>query len=252
MSIGKETKAGGREVFPFDVIQRFRRQALAIRRTLRNRGPHEWCRAHFDAEALIAVFPTLSLQSGYRLLTYLYHSNGNGNGRVVAFPEDSDVYRSAAAVPAWSPISCAPGKEDGAMWPMEVIDGDGSALACLSASLLMRELGEVGAEWHGVHWDEEQVLAPTGTYLRGKGRTVKHNQSLQHLVDELEWTGEKPAIESLAPEVCFDSEVVRVVLHTYSELGRQHVTRWTDTYTDGYAPACGYEEVAVGGPGFVF
>jgi len=186
------------------------------------------------------------------LFTYLFHEGGNGNGLVVAFAEDTDGYEMARVVPPWLPICWPPGKEDSAIPPMEVIEGDGSALAYLSASLLMREFGEVGAEWHGVHWDEERVMAPTRTYVRGKGRTVKHNQSLQNLVDELEWTREKPAIESLAPEVCFDGEVVRVALHTHSELGREHVTRWTDTYADGYAPACEYEEVAVGGPGFVF
>ena len=251
MSTGREIAVGGMEVFPINVIQRFRRQALAIRQTLRNRGPHEWCRAHFDAEALIAVFPPLSLRPGYRLLTYLFHSNGNGNGRVVAFPQGSDVYRSAAAVPAWTPISCAPGEEDGAIWPMEVIDGDGSALSYLSASLLMREFGEVGAEWHGVHWDEEQVLAP-GTSIRGNWSNAGRFRSLRTVLNDLAWTGDKPATKDLAPQVRIEADAVSVVLHTYSELGSEHVTRWTDTYVDGYAPACDHEEVAVGGPGFVF
>jgi len=234
------------------VVRRFRREALAVRRTLRNSGPHEWCRVDFDAEALIAVFPSLALRPGYRLLTYYYHSNGNGNGVVMAFPEESDAYQALAAVPAGTPISWAPGEADGPIWPMEVIDGDGSAMAYLSASLLTRELHEVGAEWHGVDWEEREVMAPTRTYLAGRSRTAKHNQSLQNLVDELEWPQEKPAIESLAPEVRFDDQKVQVVFHTFTEMGRQHVTRWTDVYTDSYAPACESEEVAAGGPGFVF
>jgi hypothetical protein len=251
MSEGGHSLPKTREVFPVEVVRQFRRQALAVRRTLRNSGPHEWCRVDFDAEALIAVFPSLVLRAGYRLLTYYYHSNGNGNGVVVAFPEASDTYRALAAVPVGTPISWPP-TEDTPIGPMEVIEGDGSALAYLSASLLMRELREVGAEWHGVDWEEREVMAPTRTYLAGRSRTAKHNQSLQNLVDELEWPQGKLAIESLAPEVRFDDQVVQVVFHTYTEMGRQHVTRWTDVYTDSYAPACESEEAAVGGPGFVF
>jgi len=251
MNAGGHSEPKTREAFPVEVVRQFRRQALAIRRTLRNIGPHEWCRVDFDAEALIGVFASLSLRPGYRLLTYFYHSNGNGNGVVVAFPEESDAYRVLASVSAGTPISWPP-TEDAPMGPMEVIESDGSALAYLSASLLMRELREVGAEWHGVDWEEREVMAPTRTYLAGRSRTAKHNQSLQNLVDELEWPQDKPAIESLAPEVRFDDQVVQVVLHTFTEMGRQHVTRWTDVYTDSYAPACESEEVAVGGSGFVF
>jgi hypothetical protein len=155
MSAGGHGEPITREVFPVEVVRQFRKHALAMRRTLRNRGPHEWCRADFDAEALIGAFPSLSLRPGYRLLTYFYHSNGNGNGVVVAYPEASETYRDLA-------------------------------------------------------------------------------------------------IECLAPEVRFDDEVVQVVFHTFTEMGRQHVTCWTDVYTDSYAPACESEEVAVGGPGFMF
>ena len=95
-------------------------------------------------------------------------------------------------------------------------------------------------------------MAPTRAYLAGKRRPSKHNQSLRDLVDKLGWTQARPAIESLAPEVRFEDGVVRVVLHTYSELGRQHVTRWVDIYTDSYLPARESEEVALGEPGFVF
>ena len=252
MSTGRRAMPRTREVFPSGVIRRFRRSAQAIRNTLKNRGPHEWCRADFDAEALIGVFPNLTLRPGYRLLTYLYHSGGNGNGRVVAFLEDSDAYRTAAAVPAATPLPRAPDEDYGAQDPMHFIDGDGSARAYLSASLLWRELLEVGAEWHGVQWDVEEVLAPTRAYLAGKGRISKHNGMLQELVDELEWAQKKPAIEALAPEVSFEDQEVRVVLHTFSELGRFHVTRWTEVYTEGYAPGIKAEEVAVGRDGFVF
>ncbi len=252
MSSGRQSGPKTREVFPSEVVERYRKRALAVRKKLRNRGPHEWCRADFDAGALFDVFPNVRLRPGYRLLTYLYHSGGNGNGRVVAFSEESDAYRSIAAVPAGQPLESPPWVEDEILHPLQVSDGDGSALAYLSASLLMRELHEVGAEWHGIHWDVEHVMAPTLAHLAGKRRPSRHNQSLQDLVDELGWTQGKSDIESLAPEVRFEDGVVRVVLHIHTGLGREQVTRCADIYTDSYLPARECEVVAVGGPGFMF
>lgn len=241
------------EIFPIEVIRRFRRQARSVRQTLENRGPNEWCRAEFDAARLVYIFPALTLRPGYRLLTYLYRSGGNGNGSVVTFAEDSEPCRAAAAVPAGTPIVRVPGKEDGAGWPMEAIDGDGSPLAYLSASLLAREFREVGAMWHGIDWDVESVLAPTLAWLQGGGRSSKHNRALLKVMAELDWPSGMPPVEEFAPVVCITGKAVRVDFYTYSELGGRHVTRWTDSYAAGsYVPSMVRERVASGPGGFVF
>jgi hypothetical protein len=72
------------------------------------------------------------------------------------------------------------------------------------------------------------------------------------LVDRLDWSGKKPTLEELAPVVSPLGDGHRVVFHTLSSLGREHVTRWTDTYADGYQPHTETEGIAVGDRGFVF
>ncbi len=241
------------QIFPYEVVERYRRQARLVRRDLQNRGPDNWCRAEFDAARLVAVFSHLAIRPGYRLLTYLFRAGANGNGVVLAFAEGSDAHRVAAAVPAWMQMIRLPGEEDGAKSPMEAIDGDGSPLAYLSASLLLREFREVGAVWHGIDWDVKSVCAPTRAWLRGAGRGSKHNRRLAKIMGDLDWPSGPPPLEDLAPVVRIAGETVRVVSYTYSELGGRHITRWTDAYARGnYVPSTEREQMASGPGEFVF
>jgi len=241
------------ERFSIDVVVNMRKVARRIRETLARPEHNGWIRSGFKAESLIEAFPTLRLKSGFTLLVYIYCETMGSHGRVVAVREDHDALSNALEVPEGEKIEWPPDLKNGVRSPMEAVEGDGTPLSYLSASILMREFREIGAFWHGIVWDTQGVLAPTARCLGGKWVEAQHDRRLQELVDGLEWTGLALDLRSLAPSVCVRQDSVLVVLHVYTELSEKQVLRLKDTYMPGsYCPTREEDRLATGGQGFNF
>ena len=137
--------------------------------------------------------------------------------------------------------------------PMHSLTGDGSPLSYLSASLLLRELSEVGALWHGVRWDVEEIICTRRSRLYGATRRGILRGHWRRRFGHMDWTGPQPDPDDLAPTVTVTPKGSRVTLHTHSELGRENVTRWTDRYSsDSLVPRISSDQLATGSRGFVF
>lgn len=189
-----------------------------------------WVVRALDTEAIFAEVPTLRLRSGWRLRGYAFRSGGNGQGFVVALPP---------ALPDPHPLGDAmwrslfdPPRVPGARPPYEALEGDGSDESYLHASILLRELAEFGALWHGASWGDHTLV--------------------DALPPDWPWTCERPLPRSLRPRVVRRGEQVRVVLVSYSYIELVRLVRHVDVYPgEGYRPWLARETLATAGFGAV-
>lgn len=145
--------------FSIDEVDEMREKWLkAYRIYTKSEG---WSLYDGDLTKVFKIFPTLRLKPGYKLIAYLFREGGNGNGKVWAIPQD--------VIPP-APELCTdfdtnyhlhflrPPKPGGALNVAEVLEGDGSPKSYLSASLLLREIQEFGAMWHGIIWGAHTII----------------------------------------------------------------------------------------------
>ena len=241
------------ERFPIDVVENMRDEARRIRKTLACPEHEGWIRSGFKAESLLEAFPMLRLRSGFELLVYTYCEMMGSHSQVVAVGKDHALISTALRVSEGERMEWPPDLKDGVISPMEAVEGDGTPLSYLSASILMREFREIGAFWHGIVWDTYAVLAPTVCCLGGGCAESQQDIELQELLARLEWAGPCQDLQHLAPSVCVRPDSVLVTLHVYTELNGEQVLRQRDTYLSGsYHPTRQEDTVATGGHGFNF
>lgn len=183
-----------------------------------------------DAMNVMAVFsPPLRIKPRWTLVTQQYTDGANGNGFTWAIPADGpqpDLFLTE-----WPDDSTRP---EGALEPISVIDGEGSPWSYMCASLLARELAELGAMWHGCEWSTHELYG--GTSLPG------------------DWTYTGPRPASYNPTVTLSQEGATVTFYTYTGLGQDRIIRHTDFYRvgQGYQFKSETWSVAYGSGGFVF
>lgn len=239
--------------FEGELIEKYRRHAMAIRDEIPEEGPEGWFRSDFDAARLVDVYPSLRLDPEHLLLTWIYRTwGGNGNGLVLEFHRD-DPALEAAMTPVHALVSEDTIPAGNRRNPMLAITGDGSPLSYLSASLLQREFWEVGALWHGVHWDVEEIICLKRSRLYGATRRAILEERWQRTFRHMEWDRPIPRSRDLSPRVTSTPTSSQVTFHTFTELDRERVIRRTDTYSDdSLVPESKSETLATGHRGFVF
>lgn len=164
-------------------------------------GLEGWTLSDADPEKILAAFaPALRIKPGTALRGYQYRAGGNGNGIVYAVPRDTllpDCF--VMGIDRYDLYTPPPPPSDALESVMHAVEGDGSAWSYLCASLLVRELGEFGAIWHGVSWGTHSL----------------------HPDSELE------------PVVSVEDGRATVTFHTSSGLDQERVFRHVDVYTLG-------------------
>src|SRR4051812_34654359 len=100
---------------------------------------------------------------------------------------------------------------------MEAIDGDGSALSYLSASIFVRELGEFGARWHGCSWSTHKIL----------GADPFIGPAPKMMTTDDQWTWMERAPETWLPTVV-TVHPVGVRFYTHSALHEERIVRHFD------------------------
>jgi len=202
-------------------VRRARRQLEAV--------GDGWSWHPIDEGALFGGVPGIWLRPGYRLCGYVYVDGGNGNGVVWAVPERAEV-------PQLKELRQSlfdPPRPMEARSPAEVLEGDGSLGSYLQASVLLRELGEFGARWHGVSWGCHEVVDSP---------------------PEREWCWREGAGAALVgpPAIEREGEVVTVAFCTFSALGEEQLLRCEDRYGGGrYQPSTRWQTLATGSSGYV-
>lgn len=182
-----------------------------------------------DPLRLVSAFPPLRIRQGWTLVTQQYSDGANAKGFTWAIP--ADCPQPDLTLTNWPSQSDKP---QGAILPMAVIEGSHTAWSYLCASLLARELAELGAVWHGCEWSTHDLYG--GTHLKG------------------EWTFTEHRPGSYNPSVAISEQGATVSFYTRTDLGQSRIIRHTDIYSPGSGYQFDSEElvVAYGPPGFVF
>lgn len=194
-------------------------------------------------ESIVKACPDLSLSDSWHLEAYQFYEGGNANAKVFALPEGKHLLPPEEAFATGTDDKSS--TEPYVFWPwppapayadqnvMAHITGDDSPYSYLQASLLSRQLAEVGAAWHGISWGVTDII-----------------DSIPD-IGEMNWT--EPVPSSMEPVVCCTDTTCNVTFYTYSELHTQTIARNVDTYQRGTYEATTYiTPIAEGEGGFWF
>ena len=230
--------------FPLTDLQRLRKEAATLAQPP-NDGPEGWSKSNVDPMKVLAVFKPLRIKDGYIVRAYQFRDGmGNGNGVVWAMPVDAD-FPEADECPRVEGAFLEPPRPPDALDDfMKAIDGDGSPLSYLCASLLARELAEFGAMWHGCGWSEHKIL---------EENPFKAEEGDSPTFDPAAWKWNEPEPKEWKPQVTEEKNKVTVTFFTYSGLMPEGIRRYTDTFRKGsYRFKAVAHEIATGPGGYVF
>jgi hypothetical protein len=103
--------------------------------------------------------PGLRLKPGLRWAAYLYRLGDDGQGKVWALPEHLSVTAHLQKALTQSGDGSQPPQPDGSLEDfMDAVAGDRTPLSFLIASLLRRELLELGALGRSCDWGQHQLI----------------------------------------------------------------------------------------------
>ena len=219
-----------------------RRQSRQVDRRLEPM-PSGWSVAPFDPNLLFDAFPRLQLREGFRLAAYQHYEGGNGNGFVFAIPAGKWLPDPPGELDfAWSPEGASILSSGDSPLPewvhagiAQFLEGDGSPLSYFQASIFMRELQEMGAQWHGCSWSTHEVLTSMIRVPKQKW----------------EWRERRP--RDWRPTVRQNSDgLSQVVFHSHTGLGQERIIRHRDTFEEGYQFHTDEVTIALGEGGYVF
>lgn len=214
--------------------------------------PNGWTKGRGDIKQVVAQFPTLKIREGYKLVSYVFRSDGNGNGVVWALPVDAEFPKPEDCPKLETHFLNAPKPFD-ALEVSEVVEGDGSAESYLQASLMRREIMDYAASWHGLVWTAHAVLDDFP--LVRSPNDADFDPLKYPTTPRAKWTWKEPQPTAWAPSVRIDGDRVTVTILTYCGLEKERIYRHTDTYRRGkYRPLKVEDniEIAEGKGGFLF
>ena len=188
-----------------------------------------WSISKVDPARLVPLFKTLKLKRGFVLRAYQFADGGNGNGIVWALPQDADFPDPNEALKERFGFPRPPKPNRALDNYMEAIEGDGSAVSYISASILSRELQEFGALWHGCDWSLHTVLGADPW-------TTPYDEADEpHIPSRPEtpwrWEGKRPT--DWRPRLSVADGKIKVTFYTYSPLGKEGIYEHVDEYRPG-------------------
>jgi hypothetical protein len=214
--------------------------------------PEGWSVAPYDPSALLACFRSLHLREGMRLAAYHFRLEGHNNGVVFVVSADREL-----PSPPRVDWETAPGpgerlKPDGIPpWADRrlglYLEGTPSPLSFFEASLLQREMAEIGATWRGRNWQTHTVL--TSNPLEP---TIKETTDLD-LGRGSDWQWLRPVPTDWLPSVSLpEATPPTVQFYTCSQLHQERIVQHRDTFREGYTFEAVEETIARGRGGFLF
>jgi hypothetical protein len=187
----------------------------------------QWFVSTVNPAAALLKLPGLWLKPGFRLVSYLYRSEGSGVGVVWAIPEElSNTAQLEKASMNCTRLSQLPHPVGALPNFMEAIEGDRSPVSFMIASIFRRELQEFGA--------------------LGQRRTWSHH----HLVDttnDMRWQWRETPVKNTTPKVkLLDEGQAAVEFFTYCDSPPLTLYRHVDQYsTNHYKPRSLDQSVAI-------
>jgi hypothetical protein len=190
------------------------------------------------AESIVSLFPRIHLRPEFRLVTIIRRDGIGGSGWTFALPADA-APPSANAFE--SNVLTPPKPPEGALADfMDAIEGDGSLRSYVSASIVRRELDELGAWWHGIQWGTHEIFTDPADGNAGDSSAG--------------WSWTDDEFVDRTPVAVRDGSTITVTFWTSSLLERARVVRHVDLYEEGSLPVLGSDEltVATACGGFIF
>lgn len=226
-------------------IAKLRRRAHELAEPPEN-CPEGWFRRPDDPARILALFDGLRLKTGFVLRAYQFIQGGNGNGVVWALPETADFPDPAECQQLEGRFLSPPKPPEALDDFREAIEGDGSPLSYLSASLASRELREFGAMWHGVSWGTVEIL-DTNPWEHGEAAP----DDLRRAIDG-DWQWQLPRPEDWRPRAEVEGDTVRVTLLGYTGFVQHRLFEITDLYQLGsYVFETVTSDLALGSHGWI-
>jgi ribosomal protein L10 len=182
-----------------------------------------------DAAKVLAQTPGLQLQEGWSWCAFAYRESSGGNGVVWAVPfsdptgiifSNQDARRSLFAPP----------RPNLAKSVAEVLRGRCEPRTLLHASILLRELSEFAADWHGVSWGAHEIVD------RLPERDWKWSEALVKGEASQNWRGKLKKLEptDLRPRVVRTNDGGHLVIfYTFTELETVRLVGHVDHFPSG-------------------
>jgi len=218
----------------------------------------EWSKCPLDPLPVEKALKHLRLKEGIVLHAYQFRVHMGGNCFVYALPAGAefpppercpkvdvalDILVTSFEVPR-PPGSLA--------HFMEAFEGDRSPESFFEASIVLRELNELGAFWHGISWGRHKIIDADPFTLQEEDEVIPSKSLLPKKDEDWEWPSGKPSEWRPCVEVFDDGRAV-VRFYTYSALGSKTVYLHTDTYSSrDYVPERSKETIGRGPTGYVF
>ncbi|NHZ72225.1 MAG: hypothetical protein GWP17_03960, partial [Aquificales bacterium] len=208
--------------------------------------PEGWHISTLDLRPFINVFSPLSLKPGLILRAYQFFYFRDGETEIWALPE------TAVFPPPDSDSEDEPPKPPEALDNvMTAIRGDGSPWSYLSASILARELTEVGTFGHASEWTAYHILDANPLHSDPLSQNTSPDRAPTGTA--VAWQWHEPEPDNWLPTVQIDGSQISVTFYTYCGLDTQLFTHHTDIYTVGsYIPQQQQQTIATGPEGYVW
>jgi hypothetical protein len=214
--------------------------------------PEGWSVAPYDPSALLACFRRLRLREGVRLAAYHFRLGGHNNGVVFVVPTDRELPSPPRLDWETAPGPGEPLRPDGVPpWADRrlglSLEGTKSPLSFFEASLLLREMTEIGATWRGRNWQNHTLLT-----VHPLDPPVGETAELD-LGRASGWQWVRPVPADWRPLVWLSEDAPPAVeFYTHSGLYQERIVQHRDTFREGYSFETAEEAVAHGGEGFLF
>jgi hypothetical protein len=119
----------------------------------------KWFISSTNPGSALMKLPGLRLKPGLRLVTYLHRTVEQGLGVTWAIPEEfSRTYQLEKVLTQHSGSKTLPQPEGALKDLMEAVEGDRSPLSLIAASVLWRELKELGALGKACDWSHHRLI----------------------------------------------------------------------------------------------
>lgn len=229
-------------------------------------GGYGWSISLHNPEDIVYRFSQLKVKNEYKLRGYQYEDgSGNGNGIVWAIPTEKELplpnLCDSLKGEFLEPPKPAFAEDDF----MVAIEGDNSPLSYLQAAILLHELHEFGAMWHGCSWNEDEILPKIDNYedeiLSQMDdyddeieEEVKYRVSVEDYLKYVHpWHELKEIPEILNPHFFYKDNHPTVVFYTINDIGSYTLNRYTHIFDrDSYVQKVNREVIGTGGAGKIF
>jgi hypothetical protein len=204
-----------------------------------------WVIMKENPEGIVRGFRHLQIDPRFKLRAYQYVGGSGANGLVWAIPQTQEELplpgseECEIVVHGWQAPKPKCAMDDF----MEAITGDKTPISYLQAAILVHELMEFGADWHGVSWGTHRIL-PFNASTRPS--EYKHYSS--------EWTMELEEPELCEPHFYYSSDgQPTIVFHTVDCVEPMTINRFIHTFSKtSYTMSIACELIASGSGGIIF